>query len=113
MAAVLLPLGYLVVQSFRAEELPKVWNKSSAMLLSNTMLLAGVVLLATTLLALPLAWLTVRTTLAGRGIISVLCVLPLAIPGYVMAYALLSLGGEYDSVLQNLFGWHIARPHGF
>lgn len=112
-AAVLLPLGYLVFQSLQAKELPQVWNKGSAMLLSNTMLLSGAVLLATTLLALPLAWLTVRTTLIGRRMFSILCVLPLAIPGYVMAYALLSLGGEYDSVLQNLFGWKVGRPKGF
>ena len=112
-AAIAVPLIYLLVQSLRAEDVAGAFSKSSAMLLSNTMLLAGSVLLATTLLALPLAWLTVRTTLVGRRVISVLCVLPLAIPGYVMAYALLSLGGEYDSVLGKLFGWHIARPTGF
>ena len=80
-AAIALPLIYLMVQSLRAEDVAGAFSKSSAMLLSNTMLLSGAVLLTTTLLALPLAWLTVRTTLVGRRLISVLCVLPLAIPG--------------------------------
>lgn len=113
MAAVALPLGYLAVQSLRAEELPPVFTESNAALLWRTMLLASVVLTVTTLLGLPMAWLTVRTNLAGRRMLAVLAVLPLAIPGYVMAYALLSLGGAYDSVLGNLFGWQIDRPRGF
>ncbi len=113
MAAVAFPLGYLVVQSLRAEDVPAIWSARNVQLLSNTMMLAGAVLAITTVIALLLAWLTVRTTLIGRRAVSVLCVLPLAVPGYVMAYALLSLGGEYDSVLQSLFGWSVGRPSGF
>ena len=52
------------------------------------------------LLATPAAWLTSRTNLRGRRFWTVLCVLPLAIPEYVMAYALLALGGNNGIVTQ-------------
>jgi iron(III) transport system permease protein len=102
-----------MVRASQADEMPSLLTAGNAGLLANTMLLAGGVLLITTFLALPLAWLTVRTTLAARRFWSVLAVMPLAIPGYVTAYALLSLGGAYDSVLGNLFNWQIARPRGY
>jgi iron(III) transport system permease protein len=44
-------------------------------------------------LAVPLAWLTVRTDLPGRRLWTVAAVLPLVIPSYIGAYALLSALG--------------------
>ena len=66
----------------------------------NTLLLVLGVLTLDILLATPAAWLTSRTNLRGRRFWTVLCVLPLAIPGYVMAYALLALGGNNGIVTQ-------------
>ena len=78
----------------------------------NTAGLAASVLLLTTLLAVPLAWLVVRTDLRFKRFVTWLAVIPLAIPGYVMAYALLGLGG-HQGLLARLFEISVARPSGF
>src|SRR5690606_24120705 len=60
---------------------------------------------------LPLAWLVTRSDLGFRRLHSVLGVLPLAVPGYVMAYALIGLSGYYGFANQ-LFGLRLLRPEG-
>ena len=81
-------------------------------LLGNTLGLTAAVLVAATALALPLAWLVARTTLRGARFVTLLGVLPLAVPGYVMAYALLGTAGT-NGLLARLFGVEWARPSGF
>lgn len=81
-------------------------------LLGNTLLLAAGVLIVDTLIALPLAYLSVRCKIKARRAITVLGVLPLAIPGYVMAYAFLGLGG-YNGSLQEWLGVAVPRISGF
>ncbi|MHC4924928.1 MAG: iron ABC transporter permease, partial [Planctomycetota bacterium] len=95
-AVCLLPLGYLVVRTagsgvegarrwlFRAEVLP---------LLARSLGLALAVGLTSALVALPLAWLTVRRRLPLEPLWAALFTAPLAIPSYVGATALVaSLG---------------------
>ncbi len=114
-AATLLPIAYLILRATEADPAtvarlvfrPRTWA-----LFANTMALVGGVLALTTLLAVPLAWLVVRTDLRGRTLITWLSVVPLAIPGYVMAYALLGLGG-HQGLLAQLGGWSVARPSGY
>ena len=77
-----------------------VFRWRNAQFFLNTLLLVLGVLTLDILLATPAAWLTSRTNLRGRRFWTVLCVLPLAIPGYVMAYALLALGGNNGIVTQ-------------
>lgn len=62
-------------------------------LLGNTLALTATVVIGATLVGAPLAWLVVRTDLPLRRWVSVAAVLPLAVPGYVMAYALTAAGG--------------------
>lgn len=78
----------------------------------NTVLLTLGVLLTDIILATPAAWLTSRSDIKYQRIFSVLCTLPLAIPGYVIAYALLALGG-YNGIFASLFGWSIPRLNGY
>ena len=66
----------------------------------------------TTALGLPLAWLVTRTDLRGRRAFTLLGVLPLAVPGYVMAYALLATAGP-NGTLAALTGLVVPRPSGF
>lgn len=75
------------------------------------MLAAGVLLLDT-LIALPLAYLSVRCNIKARRAITLLGVLPLAIPGYVMAYGYLGLGG-YTGSIYEWFGIWWPRINGF
>ncbi|WAJ30212.1 ABC transporter permease [Antarcticirhabdus aurantiaca] len=113
-AGMLVPLGYLVTRALEgtgagAAEL--ILRARTLELLGNTLALVACVLALSTLIALPLALLVTRTDLAPRRAISILCVLPLAIPGYVMAYALIGLSGYYG-FLNAAFGVTLPRLQG-
>ena len=111
----LIPLVYLLAKAFSAEGtalVQIVFRWRNARLFLNTLLLTAGVLALDLLLATPAAWLTTRVNLKGRRFFTVLCALPLAIPGYVMAYALLALGGNTGIVAQ-LFGTSIPRLSGY
>ena len=111
----LIPLGYLLAKAFSAEStalMEIVFRWRNARLFLNTLLLTVGVLSLNLLLATPAAWLTSRTNLKGKPFFTVLCALPLAIPGYVMAYALLALGGNVGIVAQ-FFGISIPRLSGY
>lgn len=82
------------------------------MLLYNTLLLAGGVLVTTILISVPLAWITTRSTMPGKKILTFFGVMPLAIPGYVMAYALLGFTGV-NGTLAQLFGIELPRVSGY
>ncbi len=112
---VLVPLAYLVLRAFEAEPArlaDLVLRARTLQLLANTLLLTAGVLILTTLIAFPLAWLTARADLAGRRFITLLGVLPLAVPGYVMAYALLAVTGNYGMGAQ-LFGLSLPFASGY
>jgi len=112
---VLLPLIYLVIRAFGASPdmlSNVVFRERNLRLLGNTLLLAAAVLIVDTLIALPLAYLSVRCKIKARRAITILGVLPLAIPGYVMAYAFLGLGG-YNGSLQEWLGIAVPRISGF
>ena len=95
-----LPLVYLIVRALDADA--DAWNAlgraSTFRLLGRTTLLAASVTVASLTLALPIAWLTVRTDLPGRRVWSVLTVLPLAIPSYVGALAFVAAFGPRGSI---------------
>ncbi|GAB5603056.1 iron ABC transporter permease [Thermus sp. FJN-A] len=93
---VALPLLYLVLRALEADSrtLGEILFRAKNLdLIQNTLALLLGVLLLTTLIALPLAFLTTRTDLRGKRLFSVLLTLPLALPGYVGAYVLLAATG--------------------
>jgi iron(III) transport system permease protein len=106
---------YLLLRASEAD-----WATSSAlifrerniMLLINTLKLTLGVLIVTTLIAGPLAWLTVRTDIPAKKWITLISVMPLAIPGYILAYALLGFGGANGTAFL-LLGLEIPRFSGF
>lgn len=113
--AMLIPLAYLVARGMEAdyrEIAGLLWRPRNLELLINTLALTGGVLALGSLLAWPLAWLVTRTTLPGRSLVTALAVVPLAIPGYVMAYALMGIGGHYG-VLSRLFSIQVATIQGY
>jgi iron(III) transport system permease protein len=91
MLVLLVPL-YLIVRTGTAwQEAIKTLSKVSTLrVLGNTILLATSVTVASTFLAVPLAWLTTRTDLPGRKIWSVIHALPLVIPSYIYAFLFVS-----------------------
>ncbi len=114
-AGVLVPIVYLVIRAFQAEAsllADLVLRARNLRLLVNTFLLAIGVLGVGTSIAFPLAWLTTRTDLSGARFFTLLGVLPLAIPGYVMAYVLLATTGTYGT-LAHLFDLELPRLSGY
>ncbi|SEJ81445.1 iron(III) transport system permease protein [Deinococcus reticulitermitis] len=112
---VLLPLAYLVLRAFGAEaqELREiVFRPRNLELALNTLGLTLATLLTTTLVALPLAYLVTRTDFRPRRLALLLGVLPLALPGYVGAYALIAATGA-GGALDTLLGLRIPGPSGF
>ena len=109
--AVAVPVAYLLIRAFEADAATAadiLFRRRNLDLLLNTLALGAGVLVLSTLISYPLAWVTARTDLPFRKPILALSVLPLAIPGYVMAYALLSLGGSSGTLAQ-LIGWEVPR----
>lgn len=112
---VLLPLCYLLIRAFDASssELANiVFRERNFRLLINTLVLTAGVLIVDILIAVPLAYLTTRCSLKARKTVTLLSVMPLAIPGYVMAFALLGLGG-YSGMFHQWFDFVLPRINGF
>ena len=91
----ILPLFYLVIRALgvgdRAIEL--LFNRRTLSIIINSAGLAIGVTFFSLLIALPLAWFTVRTELPGRRIWIVLTTLPLVFPSYVGGYAFVAMAG--------------------
>ncbi|WP_159788983.1 ABC transporter permease [Sodalinema gerasimenkoae] len=102
---VLRALGIGVVDFWAILQRPRtiqVFFNSIGMVLAVTILSA--------LIAIPLAFLTVRTDLPGRRFWGVTSTLPLAIPTYVGSFALLAFAGPRGSMLQILLEpWGVQR----
>ena len=108
-AAMVLPLAYLLLRSAGATD--EAWDLLFRARTLHTLGRTAVLVLAVTALsvalAVPLAWLTVRTDLPLRRVWSVLTVLPLVIPSYVAAFLFVSaLGprGLLQDLLEKPFG---------
>lgn len=92
----LLPVGYLVARGVAAGTSgfsETVLDAKVVLLLFNTTLLAAAVTATTIAIALPVAWLTVRTDVPGRKAWVVASALPLVIPSFVGAYSFLGALG--------------------
>ena len=108
-SAVLLPLVYLAVRAGLpgSEAWELVEPGPTAELVASTALLVAAVVLATVVIGVPLAWLVVRSDLPGRRMWAVAAALPLVVPSYVSALALLgALGprGLLQDALEEPFG---------
>jgi iron(III) transport system permease protein len=89
-AALLAPLVLIVldVRSAGWSELHRVLFRSrSLMLLTHTVVLCAVVSVVASAIGIGAAWLTERTALRARRVWTVLLVLPVAIPDFVVGYA--------------------------
>ncbi|MBI2872955.1 MAG: iron ABC transporter permease [Chloroflexi bacterium] len=105
-AAMLLPLAYLLVRTLGAggEALDLLLRGRTLAVLVRTVLLALAVTGASAVVAVPLAWLTVRTDLPLRRVWSVLTVLPMVIPSYVWGFILVAAFGPRGMLQQMLAG---------
>ena len=93
--AMLLPLVYLLIRSVGAsdEAWQLLFRSRTAYTLGRTVLLVVTVTASSLAIAIPLAWLTVRTDLPLRRMWSVLTALPLVIPSFVGGFLFVSALG--------------------
>ena len=91
----MLPVVYLFVRA--SETGDAIWDilfsLRTARVLLRTVYLATSVTLGSALLAVPIAWLTVRSDLPMRRLWTILTTLPLVVPSYVGAYLFISVLG--------------------
>lgn len=79
---------------------PRTWQT-----MGNTLLLTVSVVLASAVIAVPMAWLTTWTDLPGRRVWALVGALPLVVPSYVAAYLYASLLSPKGPVQQALAPW--------
>ncbi|MBI2170159.1 MAG: iron ABC transporter permease [Actinobacteria bacterium] len=94
--AALAPLAYLFVRAADAglgDALRVATDETALHLLWNSVVLAVAVTITCVAIAVPLAWLTTRPDLPGRTMWTVLTALPLVVPSYIAAYALIGATG--------------------
>ena len=104
--AMTLPLAYLIIRGAGAsgEAWELLFRARTAQILGRSALLVITVTTASVAIALPVAWLTVRTDLPLRRMWGVLTALPLVIPSYVGAFLVVSALGPRGLVQDLLSG---------
>ena len=105
----LAPAVYLLIRASNAgwDAIELMTRARTLLVLRNTVLLAAGVAVASSVVAVPLAWLTARTDLPGRAVWSSLAALPLVVPSYVGALTLIAAVGPRGLLqegLEGLFG---------
>ncbi|WP_413488056.1 ABC transporter permease [Shewanella baltica] len=113
-----LPLVALILQALQPDE--AVFGHLMATVLPtyiiNSLLLIFWVSLGALLLALPCAWLMGRCEFVGRRYLQWALLLPLAMPGYIVAYVytdLLDYAGPVQRSLRSIFGWSSPQDYFF
>lgn len=119
--AIALPLTYLVIRTVGVggeQLLALVSSRRTLEVLLNSAGIAVAAPLFSALIAVPLAFLTIRTDLPWRRFWLIATTLPLAIPDYVGCFALIAAFGPKGSLLQllleplgvqelpEIYGWH-------
>ncbi|MCA9860870.1 MAG: iron ABC transporter permease [Thermomicrobiales bacterium] len=106
-ALVLLPLVYLVYRASQADGgvVRLIGRRRTVDLVVDTLLLAGAVSITAAVIAVPLAWLTLRANLPGRRIFAAVSILPLVIPSYVGAIAYVAALGPRGDLQGYLDRW--------
>lgn len=107
----LLPLVYLVVRALGVEgsSLDLVFRPRTVTVALSTVALAVLVGAGTIAVGVPLAWLTTRTDLPGRWLWTILVVVPLAIPSYVVGFAFIAAFGPRGALQALLAPFGVER----
>ncbi len=105
-ALAVLPVVYLLVRAIQGgtDAWSVLTRSGTADVLVSTLVLVAAVVACAIAIGVPLAWLVTRTDLPGRRLIAVLAALPIVIPSYVAALALLGAFGPRGLLQQALSG---------
>ncbi|MFT6605225.1 MAG: iron(III) transport system permease protein [Halocynthiibacter sp.] len=115
---VLLPIGAVIWIAFHPAEniWPHLMATTLPRYLATTAILTVSVAAVTAAVGTGAAWLVVMYRFPFSGVLQWLLLLPLAIPAYVGAYALvdfLEYAGPVQGALREVFGWQSARDYRF
>ena len=117
-ALVLLPLVAVVYIAFFPTE--NIWghlvSTTLPRYLRNSLALMVMVGLGTGIIGTGAAWLVVMKRFPGRRWLQWMLLMPMALPAYISAYALvdfLEYAGPVQTLLRATFGWHTARDYWF
>ena len=105
-----LPLVYIFLRAGEqgwTEYWRIVWNPQTLLLLRRSLLLAFCAVTLAITIALPAAWLVVRTDLPARRFWAVLAALPLVFPSYVAAFSLMAFFGPRGYLQSGLERLHL------
>ncbi len=117
--AVLLPVGsvlWLALRGGGGDIWPHLLSTTLPRYVTNTLVLMTGVGLLTAAVGTGAAWLVTLYRFPGRGWLQWALLLPLAVPAYVGAYALvdfLEYAGPVQTALRAAFGWETARDYWF
>ena len=95
---------------------PHLWATTLPRYLVNTGLLMGATGLLTAMVGAGAAWLVVMYQFPGRKWLEWALLLPLAVPAYVGAFALvdfLEYAGPVQTLMRSIFGWESAKDYWF
>ncbi|WP_253188421.1 iron ABC transporter permease [Leptolyngbya sp. 'hensonii'] len=119
--AIILPLAYLILRTLSVsgdQLVALILRHRTIEIILNSAGLAIITPLCATCIAVPIAFLTTRTDLPWRRFWLITTILPLAVPDYVICFALIATFGPKGSLLQHLveplgievlpeiYGWH-------
>jgi len=115
--ALVYPVGYMLKQAFVVEGRPTIRffgilleNPLALRALTNSLTLATLTTLLSTLLTLPLAHALTRFTFRGQSILQALILVPMVMPPFVGAIGLKQLLARYGSINLLLFDLGLADP---
>ena len=108
-AALALPLVYLVIRAGFGDAWAIVGRTATLGLVLRTLLLTLTVGIGAVVIGVPMAWFVVRSDLPGRRVWAALCCLPLAMPSFVAALALLGAFGPKGFLQQILEPFGVDR----
>lgn len=117
-ALVMLPILSVVWLAFFPTEniWPHLMSTTLPRYLGNTVVLMAAVGFLTAAIGTGAAWLVVMYRFAGHRWLQWALLMPLAVPGYVGAYALvdfLEYAGPVQTALRDVFGWETSRDYWF
>lgn len=117
-AIVVLPLVSVLVMAFGGSgtDWVHLWSTIMPRYLGNSLVMMVSVGVCAGVIGTGTAWLVASRDFPGRAVLQYALLMPLAIPAYISAYALvdtLEFSGPVQGLLRDLFGWQSARDYWF
>ncbi|WP_407495565.1 ABC transporter permease [Pseudooceanicola sp. MF1-13] len=115
-AVIWIAFGPWVTGAEQSDAVARLWSSTMPRYLRTSVLLMAGVGLLTAMVGTGAAWLVARYRFPGVRWIEFALLMPLAVPAYVGAYALVDLleyAGPVQTFLRGTFGWQTARDYWF